>query len=129
MFYFSDLFRTCTVATVAKTMVKKYDSIIADYVGGLRNVKEQFRDSELRDIQVVVHRLEGYVRDIGMQFALECFPSLNITSRAQREHLETGTAENHRGCWPRSGQDVSEWHTSLCARQDTHMDSWGRTRR
>jgi len=116
-----------SVATVAKALVKNYDSIIADYIGGLRNAKKQFRDSELRDIQVVVHRLEGHVRDIGMWFSLICFAYLNTISRAQRQHLETGTAENHRGCWPRSGQDVSKRHTSLYTLSDTHVDPWRRT--
>jgi len=51
--------------------VKKYDSIISEYVEALRNAKERFRDSELRDIQVVVHRLEGQVKGIGMWFISE----------------------------------------------------------
>jgi len=53
------------VKTVGKAFAKNYESITADYTRTLHSLIEQFNNSERRDIQVVVHRLESQVQDIG----------------------------------------------------------------
>jgi len=72
------------VKTVGKALVKNYDSIIADYIEALHGLTEQFNNSEQRDIQVVVHRLESKVQGIG-KFKLIAYDLhyLNSTSRTQ----------------------------------------------
>ena len=52
---------------VGKALVKNYNTIIADYIRALHSLAQQFNNSELRDIQVVVHRLECRIQDFGKQ--------------------------------------------------------------
>jgi len=55
------------VKIVGKALVKNYNTIIADYIRALHSLAQQFNNSELRDIQVVVHRLECRIQDFGKQ--------------------------------------------------------------
>ena len=50
---------------VGNALVKNYNTLIADYIRALRSLTQQFNNSELRDIQVVVHRLECRIQDFG----------------------------------------------------------------
>ena len=55
---------------VVKVLVKNYNTIIADYTRSLHSLTQQFNNSELRNIQVVVHRLVNQVQDIGKDISL-----------------------------------------------------------
>ena len=67
---------------VVKSLVKNYNTIIADYTRSLHSLMQQFNNSELRNIQVVVHRLVSQVQDIGKHSSVAFFLHwLNDASR------------------------------------------------
>jgi len=53
------------VRIVAKALVTNYASIVAEFLKSLHCLREQFRDSELWNTQVVVHRVEAMLNNLG----------------------------------------------------------------
>ena len=50
---------------VGKALAENSNTIISDYIQALHRLTQEFNNSELRDIQVVVHCLVSQVEDIG----------------------------------------------------------------
>jgi len=88
------------VKTVGQALIKNYDSIIAEYSRALHGLTQQFDSSELRDIQVVVHRLESKVQDIGKEYSiLSDLYYLNSRSRTQCRLSQAEPTGDYQGCW------------------------------
>jgi len=100
---------TCVilVKTVGKALIKNYESIIADYIRTLHSLTEQFNNSEHRDIQVVVHRVESQVQDISkcnlifsiLSYLISTSSAWYKSSGAEANAQPIGDYER---CWTRS---------------------------